>query len=76
MSWVPVTEAQLHDGWMEIQRETLDAWRREMRADGWPACVVERMAKVAMDLSAANLERAKPLILRDLAVTGGATTMQ
>lgn len=67
----PVTEADVIDGWMTAQRESLNDWCRQMRADGWPPDLIERLAQLSEAQSIANLQHALPLIMRDLAITGG-----
>jgi hypothetical protein len=67
----PTSEDEVRDCWMAVQHESLNAWRRQMRANGWPLDLIEQMAQLSEAQSIANLEAALPLIMRDLAVTGG-----
>jgi len=71
MSW---TEDEVRETWQDAQRERLNAWRRQMRAEGWPLDEIERMAELVVELSTVNLERALPLLMRDLQITSGAAS--
>ena len=69
-----MTEAEVRESWMATQRERLNVWRREMRAEGVPLAEIERMAQLTEERSAANLERNLPLMMRDLALTSGSAS--
>jgi len=71
MSSEPMTEEQVREAWMGVQRATLVEMRREMHAAGWPIQVVEHVAQLVEQQAVANLERSLPLIMRDLAITAG-----
>jgi hypothetical protein len=66
-----ITEAQVRKDWMAAQREKLNDWRRDRRADGWPPDVIEKLALRTEEISRENLERALPLLMRDLMITSG-----
>jgi hypothetical protein len=67
----PMTEQDVVEVLMAAHRERLAAWRRELREKGVPLDTIETLAGISEAISRANLERDAPVILKDLAISGG-----
>jgi hypothetical protein len=68
MSW---SEQEILDSLMAVHRESLIAWRRELREKGVPLDTIETLATLSEAISREIIERDAPLISRDLQLTAG-----
>ena len=72
---IVLTEQQVRESLMAFERERLDDWRREILAAGWPPELVDQVARLTYEMSAAHVERALPLMWRDLEITASAASL-
>jgi anti-sigma-K factor RskA len=80
-AWLPVcqhgmSEDECRAAILEVAAQMLDESRRVWRAAGVPLAAIEVAAVAAARLQAERVERDLPQIMRNLALSAGAATMQ
>lgn len=70
------SEDEIRQASEEAGAAALHDLRMRLRADGYPLGLIERAVALADALQREALDRDLPLVIRDLAVSAGATSMQ
>jgi len=80
-AWLPVcqhgmSEDECRAAILEVAAQMLDESRRAWRADGVPLALIEVAAVAAARLQAEQVERDLPQIMRNMAISAGAVSLQ
>jgi hypothetical protein len=80
-AWLPVcqhgmSEDECRAAILEVAAEMLQESRRAWRAEGLPLALVEVAAVAAGRLQAEQVERDLPQIMRNMAISAGAASLQ
>jgi len=71
-----MTEDEVRGAFKRISLEMINDWRREQRAAGIPLEAIEVGATLCMRIVEERIERDVPVIMKNMAISAGATKMQ
>lgn len=79
MSWKPIashgmTEAQVRQALDDALVESVQPLPEQLRAEGLPPAVIEKVVASVLELGRKQLEERLPMIMRNMAMTAGAAS--